>query len=63
MQAHGIFVDLILRQQLDDMAHGIPPSNTVVVKRLAAGDRERLQAALEGVRHVDEMTRDLLFKE
>lgn len=63
VQAHGIFVDLILRQQLDDMAHGIPPSNTVVVKRLAAGDRERLQAALEAVRHVDEMTRDLLFKE
>jgi DNA polymerase-3 subunit epsilon/CBS domain-containing protein len=63
VDAHGIFVDLILRQQLDDMAHGITLGNTVALKRLGASDRERLHAALESVRHVDEMTRDLLFKE
>jgi DNA polymerase-3 subunit epsilon/CBS domain-containing protein len=61
--AHGVFVDLILQQQVADIAAGVPPTNSVAVKRLAARDRQRLRSALEAVRHVDAMTRDLLFKE
>jgi len=33
-----------------------------VLKRLSSRDRERLRAALEAVRHLSDLTRDLLFK-
>ena len=61
-QAHGVFLDLIVSQQVEDVAHGIPPSNAVSVNRLSAHDRDRLRAALEAVASVDELTRDVLFK-
>ena len=61
-EAHGVFLDLIVSQQVEDVADGIPPSNAVSVKRLSARDRDRLRAALEAVGTVDELTRDLLFK-
>src|SRR3989304_4785979 len=41
---------------------GPPPPNAVVLKRLSSRDRERLRAALEAVRHLSDLTRDLLFK-
>jgi CBS domain-containing protein len=62
IDAHAAFMDFILGQQIEDMANGVPPRNTVVVKRLSAGERRRLRVALEAVRHVDEMTRSLLFR-
>ncbi|WP_370691751.1 putative nucleotidyltransferase substrate binding domain-containing protein [Bradyrhizobium sp.] len=52
-----------MSQQVDDIAHGIPPSNTVAVKRLTARDRDRLQAALRAVTAIDALTRDLLFRQ
>ncbi|MDP3690858.1 DUF294 nucleotidyltransferase-like domain-containing protein [Bradyrhizobium sp.] len=61
-QAHSVFLDLILSQQVEDIAHGTPPSNTVSVKRLSARDRDRLHAALRAVAAIDALTRDLLFK-
>jgi DNA polymerase-3 subunit epsilon/CBS domain-containing protein len=61
-QAHGAFLDLIVSQQVEDVTHGIPPSNAVSVKRLSAHDRDRLRAALEAAASVDELTRDVLFK-
>ena len=61
--AQGVFLDLILSQQIEDIAHGTPPSNTVSVKRLSARDRDRLQAALRAVTAIDALTRDLLFRE
>jgi len=61
-EAHGVFLSLILSQQVEDMANGIPPGNTVAVKRLSAGERKRLRSALEAVRHIDETTRNLLFR-
>jgi DNA polymerase-3 subunit epsilon/CBS domain-containing protein len=61
-EAQETFLDLLLRQQLDDLEHGIPPSNAVLVKRLARRDRERLRDALDAVAHLDELTRNLLFK-
>lgn len=61
-EAQMIFLNLILDQQIDDIEHGRPPTNTVVVKRLLATERELLQRALRAMRHIDGLTRDLLFK-
>ncbi len=60
--AHGVFLDCILGQQIEDIEHGLPPTNAVMVKRLGKRERERLRDALEAVRHLDDVTRDLLFK-
>ncbi len=61
-EAHGVFLDLIVSQQVDDVTHGIPPSNAVSVNQLSAHDRDRLRAALEAVASVDELLRDVPFK-
>jgi len=63
IEAHATFLDLVLAQQLDDLHHGRPPTNKVATKRLARVDRERLRRALEGVRNLDSLTRDLLFRD
>jgi DNA polymerase-3 subunit epsilon/CBS domain-containing protein len=52
----------MLAQQVADLERGTPPSNAVIVKALSRKDRERLRTALEAVRHLDRLTRDLLFK-
>lgn len=62
VDAHGVFLDLIAAQQVEDIAHGMPPTNTVAVKRLSARAQERLRAALDAVAHVDDLARDLLFQ-
>ncbi|UPJ49171.1 CBS domain-containing protein [Bradyrhizobium sp. 200] len=59
--AQGVFLDLIVSQQIEDIAHGIPPSNAVAVKRLPPRDRDRLRGALRAVTIIDELIRDLLF--
>ncbi|MCK1515368.1 CBS domain-containing protein [Bradyrhizobium sp. 190] len=61
-EAQGVFFDLIVSQQIEDIALGIPPSNAVSVKRLSARDRDRLRGALQAVTIIDDLTRDLLFK-
>lgn len=60
-RAQAVFLGLILEQQLLDMRDGLPPSNKVVVKRLAPEQREALREALGAVRALDALTRDLLF--
>jgi DNA polymerase-3 subunit epsilon/CBS domain-containing protein len=62
-EAQAVFLDLIVSQQVEDIAHGTPPSNAVSVKRLSAHDRGRLRVALEAVASVDELVRDVLFKD
>ena len=62
-EAQGVFLDLIVSQQIEDIAHGIPPSNAVSVKRLSARDRDRLRGALQAVTIIDDLIRDLLFKD
>jgi CBS domain-containing protein len=59
--AQATFLDLILGQQIDDIAHGIPPSNRVEIRRLSGRERTRLHDALGAVAHLDELTRDLLY--
>lgn len=60
-QAQATFLDLILRQQIDDIDHGHPATNAIVVKTLSRPDRERLYAALAAVGALEPLTRDLLF--
>ena len=62
-EAHGVFLDLIVSQQVEDVAHGIAPSNAVSVNRLSAHDRDRLRTALEAVASVDDLLRDVLFED
>ena len=60
-RAQGVFLDLILTQQLADMRAGLPPGNKVAVKRLSREQRDALHESLSAVRHLDVLTRDLLF--
>ena len=60
-RAQALFLDLILAQQLEDMRAGLPPSNKVAVKRLAREQRAALHEAFAAVRHLETLTRDLLF--
>jgi DNA polymerase-3 subunit epsilon/CBS domain-containing protein len=59
--AQALFLDLILMQQLADLRGGMPLSNKVAVRRLDREQRARLREALHAVRHLDELTHDLLF--
>jgi DNA polymerase-3 subunit epsilon/CBS domain-containing protein len=59
--AQGVFLDLILEQQLADIQAGLPPSNKVAVKRLTGEQRKALRAALRPLGHLDALMHDLLF--
>lgn len=61
-EAHELFVDLILRQQIEDADHGRPVGNAVEIRRLGRNERARLRAALRAVEPIDAIVRDLLFK-
>ena len=60
--AQAVFLDLLVDQQVDDMRHGLSPSNTVAVKRLSERQKKHLRNALGAVRHIDELTQTLLFR-
>jgi DNA polymerase-3 subunit epsilon/CBS domain-containing protein len=60
-EAHAVFVDYILAQQVDDLHHGIAPSNAVQLRRLDKRERDRLRVALKAVEPVEQLMRDLLF--
>jgi DNA polymerase-3 subunit epsilon/CBS domain-containing protein len=62
-EAQSTFLDLILAQQIEDIEHGTPASNAVAIKRLSQRDQIRLRASLRAVEQIDELTRDLLFKD
>jgi len=62
LEAHAAFLEFILSQQLEDIQNGKPATNTVSVRRLSSRDRERLQSALQRVRHLDDLRRDLMFR-
>jgi CBS domain-containing protein len=61
-EAQAALLDLLVAQQIADMERGIPASNAVEVKRLSGRDRARLRVALKALGHLDQLTRDLLFK-
>jgi DNA polymerase-3 subunit epsilon/CBS domain-containing protein len=60
-RAQALLLDLVLRQQLADLQAGLPPSNKVAVKRLSRNQRAALRESLAAVRHLDALTRDLMF--
>lgn len=60
-RAQALFLELILAQQLEDIRAGLPPGNKVAVKRLTREQRRELHDAFAAVRHLDTLTRDLLF--
>ena len=62
VEAQGVFLDLLITQQIADIRQGIPPTNAVEVKHLSGRDRDRLRAALKSLKHLDEIARDLLFQ-
>src|SRR4029453_5098153 len=55
--AQETFIELILGQQIDDVDHGIPPSNAITVKRLSSNSRSRLRTPLEAAQHLHAFTR------
>ncbi len=59
--AQGLFLDLIVEQQVVDMQAGLPPSNKVAVRRLSREQRKDLREALGSLRHLATLTHDLLF--
>jgi len=61
IDAQATFLDLILAQQIRDVADGVPPGNTVEISRLSRRERERLRSAFAAVAHLDTLTQDLLF--
>jgi CBS domain-containing protein len=60
-RAQRLFLDLILDQQIADVQAGLPPSNKIAIKRLTREQRSDLRESLGAVRHLDTLTRDLLF--
>ena len=62
VEAQSVFLDLILAQQIEDIDHGTPASNTVEIKRLSERDRIRLRTSLRAIEQIDELTRNLLFR-
>ncbi len=62
-EAHETFLELILDQQCEDIEHGVQATNTILLKRLSQKDHARLRGALHAVRHVDDLLRDMLFKD
>ncbi len=61
IEAQGIFLDLLIAQQIEDIESGTAPTNAVAVGAISARDRDRLRFAFRAVRHVDDLTRDLLL--
>jgi DNA polymerase-3 subunit epsilon/CBS domain-containing protein len=61
VEAQQVFLDVLIAQQIEDMGRGIPPSNTVEIRRLSRGDRDRLRGALKAVGHLHQLARDLLY--
>ena len=61
IDAHGLFLTLIARQQVADIATGRPPSNTVDISRLSRLERDRLVEALHALDPLDTLIKDLLF--
>ena len=61
IEAQSVFLDLILAQQIEDVEHGTPATNTVAIKRLSERDQIRLRTSLRAIEQIDEFTRDLLF--
>ena len=59
--AHGLLLELVLRQQLADIHAGDRPTSAVRLDRLGRVERRRLKAALKTLQTAPDLVRDLLF--
>jgi DNA polymerase-3 subunit epsilon/CBS domain-containing protein len=57
---HEMVLRLILIQQIEDIAAGIPPSNTVDTTRLGRDQRKTLKRALERLEPMADMVEAML---
>lgn len=60
IEAHGILLESLLNQQLQDMQEGIPPTNNVDPSLLSAPDRQQLKWALQKTSQVSNLLGDPL---
>ena len=60
-EAHGLFLTLILRQQIADLQSGVTPGNSVEIAALTRLERKKLREALSLADETQTLTRDLLF--
>ena len=61
IETHRLILDVMLTQQVIDIANGLPPSNKIEVKRLSPAVADRLKRGLSGLSTIDDMVHDLLF--
>lgn len=61
IDAQGLFLTLIARQQVEDIAAGRPATNAIHVGRFSKLERERLVEALQALDSLDTLVKDLLF--
>jgi DNA polymerase-3 subunit epsilon/CBS domain-containing protein len=61
IDVHGLLVDVILRQQIEDIGNGLSPSNAVDPGRLSRGRQSDLKDALKSLKPIETMVRDILF--
>nr|WP_261397763.1 MULTISPECIES: DUF294 nucleotidyltransferase-like domain-containing protein [Nitratireductor] len=59
--AHRFFLTLVLEQQVDDIALGIPLSNNVAPERLTARQQKTLKDALKSVAIIPQLVRNAMF--
>jgi DNA polymerase-3 subunit epsilon/CBS domain-containing protein len=62
LDAHGVILDAILRQQVADLAAGRPPGSRVDPAILGKAGQARLKAAVGNLAPVGDTVRDLLFQ-
>ena len=58
---HALIISLILRQQLLDLANGIPPGNKIETRLLSRDEARDLKNAFGRVDQIGELMKDLLF--
>jgi DNA polymerase-3 subunit epsilon/CBS domain-containing protein len=61
VEVHRLILDHMLRQQVEDIGAGVPPSNKVDIRRLSPSRRNELRDALKSLRGVETMVRDMIF--
>jgi DNA polymerase-3 subunit epsilon/CBS domain-containing protein len=62
LDAHGVILDAILRQQVIDIAAGRPPGSRVDPAILGRAGQARLKTAVGNLAHVGATVKDLLFQ-
>ncbi|MCB1475441.1 MAG: CBS domain-containing protein [Rhodobiaceae bacterium] len=60
IRVHAMLMDLIVAQQLDDIAEGLPPGNAIDPKKLKPAQQSALREALSSLGNIAHLARDLM---